>query len=62
MIGLFDAFIASIIYYSCEVWEFLNSDLLERLHRKFLKTLDKCKVFDKPFSFVRGIWELPASH
>ena len=29
MIGLFDAFVASIIYYSCEVWGFLNSDLVE---------------------------------
>ena len=39
MMGLFDAFVASIIYYSCEVWGFLNSDLVERLHRKFLKRL-----------------------
>ena len=43
MIGLFDAFVASIIYYSCEVWGILNSDLVERLHRTFLKRLINVK-------------------
>ena len=39
MIDLFDSFVASILYYSSEVWGFITSDLVERIHRKFLKKI-----------------------
>ena len=37
MINLFDSFVASILYYSSEVWGFMTSEVIERLHRKFLR-------------------------
>ena len=36
MLDLFDSFVVSIIYYSSEVWGYYTSELIERLHRKFL--------------------------
>ena len=39
MIDLFDSFVASILYYSSEVWCFITSELVERIHRKFLKKI-----------------------
>ena len=44
MLDLFDSFVASIMYYSSEVWGFLTSELVERLHRKFLKRLLKVNL------------------
>ena len=39
MLSLFDSFVSSILSYSCEVWGFIQSVVLERVHRKFLKQL-----------------------
>ena len=39
MIDLFDSFVGSILYYSSEVWGFITSELVERIHRKFLKKI-----------------------
>ena len=38
-VDLFDSFVASILYYSSEVWGFITSELVERIHRKFLKKI-----------------------
>ena len=44
MINLFDSFVASILYYSSEVWGFMTSEVIERLHRKFLRKLLNVKT------------------
>ena len=36
---LFDAFVSSIITYSCELWGFLKCSELEKLHLKFCKAI-----------------------
>ena len=43
MCQLFDAFVGSILNYSCEVWGFGKSKVLERIHLKFCKTILKVK-------------------
>ena len=43
MCQLFDAFVGSILNYSCEVWGFGKSKVLERVHLKFCKNLLKVK-------------------
>ena len=44
MIDLFDSFVASLLYYSCEVWCFNTIVIVERLHRKFLRKLLNVKT------------------
>ena len=36
---LFDAFVSSILYYSCEVSGFSRADILEKLHLRFCKSV-----------------------
>ena len=43
MCQLFDAFVGSILNYSCEVWGFGKSKVLERIHLKFCKNILKVK-------------------
>ena len=44
LLQLFDSLIASILYYGCETWVFLNAESIERIHRKFLKYLVNVKM------------------
>ena len=41
---LFDAFVASILNYSCEVWGYTKSKQLERFHLKFCKKILNVKL------------------
>jgi len=41
---LFDAFVGSVLNYSCEVWGFGKSKVIERLHLKFCKRLLNVKT------------------
>ena len=41
---LFDAFVASILNYSCEVWGYTKSKQLERIHLKFCKKILNVKL------------------
>ena len=44
LLQLFDSLVASILYYGCETWGFLNAESIERIHRKFLKYLVNVKM------------------
>ena len=44
LLQLFDSVVASILYYGCETWGFLNAESIERIHRKFLKYLVNVKM------------------
>ncbi|KAH3788003.1 hypothetical protein DPMN_166131 [Dreissena polymorpha] len=44
MCQLFDAFVSSILNYSCEVWGYTKSKELERVHLKFCKRLLNVKI------------------
>jgi len=37
MFNLFDAYVLSVLNYGCEVWGNINSEVLERVHKKFCK-------------------------
>ena len=39
MLGLFDTYVSSILYYSCEVWGFNQGTEVEKLHLEFCKML-----------------------
>ena len=39
MSGLFDTYVSSILYYSCEVWGFNKGTEVEKLHLEFCKRL-----------------------
>ena len=41
---LFDAFVASILNYSCEVWGYTKSKQLERIHLKYCKKILNVKM------------------
>lgn len=41
---LFDAYVSSILNYCAEIWGFSTADILERLHRKFLKRMLNVKM------------------
>ena len=43
MCQLFDAFVGSVLNYSCEIWGFGKSQVIERVHLKFCKALLKVK-------------------
>ena len=43
MCQLFDAFVGSVLNYSCEIWGFGKSKVIERVHLKFCKALLKVK-------------------
>ena len=43
MCQLFDAFVGSILSYSCEIWGFGKCKEIERIHLKFCKYLLKVK-------------------
>ena len=40
---LFDKTIKPILLYGCEIWGFGNTDIIERIHLKFLKLIFKLK-------------------
>ena len=44
MCQLFDAFVGSILSYSCEVWGYTKSKQLERIHLKFCKNILNVKL------------------
>ena len=33
---VFDTYVASILSYGCEVWGYLKSEYIERIHRKLI--------------------------
>ena len=37
MFNLFDAYVLSVLNYVCEVWGNINSEVLERVHKKLCK-------------------------
>ena len=39
MLELFDTYVTSILHYSCEFWGYYRAEEVERVHRKFLKSL-----------------------
>lgn len=44
MFNLFDSYILSIINYGSEIWGFLKSEILERIHKKFCKWIVNVKM------------------
>lgn len=44
MLNLFDAYVSSILNYACEVWGFCQAENIERVHRKFLKSILGVKI------------------
>lgn len=59
MCQLFDAFVGSIVNYSCEVWGFGKSTVIEKVHLKFLKRLLHVKPSSSNMSVYGELGRFP---
>ena len=59
MFNLFDAFVLSILNYSCEVWGFYTAENIERVHRKFCKWLINVKMSTNNLSLAGEFGRFP---
>ncbi|XP_041378849.1 uncharacterized protein LOC121391214 [Gigantopelta aegis] len=43
LLALFDTYVASVLFYGCEIWGFQKADLIEKIHLDFCKNFLKVK-------------------
>jgi hypothetical protein len=48
-LDLFDKVVATVLLYGCEIWEFKNLYIIERVHLKFLKYIFNLKSSTKSY-------------
>ena len=56
---LFDTYVASILSYGCEVWGYLKSEYIERIHRKVIKWLLNLKPSTNSYALHAEVGRFP---
>ena len=58
-LNLFDSLVASVLSYGCEVWGFINTECLERVHRKFCKYILNVKQSTNNYALYSELGRYP---
>jgi len=59
LFNLFDAYVLSVLNYNSEVWGFKNADSIERVHKKFCKSVLNVKSSTNYFATYDELGRFP---